>query len=381
MPTSKKVIISVISDLATDQRVHRSALTLHEMGYDVSLVGRKLRKSLALDERPYKTIRLNLLFEKGVFMYAEWHVRLFFYLLLNKCCLLFANDLDTLLPNYLASKIYQLPIIYDSHEYFTEVPELQNNPFRKKVWKRVEQYIFPRLKHTITVNDSIAGLFYKNYGKKPLVVRNVPLANNFNRVNNIAFFKTENEIPEDKKIIIIQGAGINIQRGAEEAVEAMKHLPDCVLLVIGSGDVYNTLLKLSAEHNVGERIVFISRLPYSDLMEFTQIADVGLTLDKNTNINYRYSLPNKLFDYIQAGIPVISSDLTEVTAIVKKFDIGMVINNVTPSEIANAIKNLFRDNETYTTYRNNTKAAAAELNWSVERKKLEDLIRTIFAKA
>jgi len=381
VPTSKKVIISVISDLATDQRVHRSALTLHEMGYDVSLVGRKLRKSLALDERPYKTIRLNLLFEKGVFMYAEWHVRLFFYLLLNKCCLLFANDLDTLLPNYLASKIYQLPIIYDSHEYFTEVPELQNNPFRKKVWKRVEQYIFPRLKHTITVNDSIAGLFYKNYGKKPLVVRNVPLANNFNRVNNIAFFKTENEIPEDKKIIIIQGAGINIQRGAEEAVEAMKHLPDCVLLVIGSGDVYNTLLKLSAEHNVGERIVFISRLPYSDLMEFTQIADVGLTLDKNTNINYRYSLPNKLFDYIQAGIPVISSDLTEVTAIVKKFDIGMVINNVTPSEIANAIKNLFRDNETYTTYRNNTKAAAAELNWSVERKKLEDLIRTIFAKA
>lgn len=381
MPAQKKIIISVISDLATDQRVHRSALTLHEMGYDVTLIGRKLRNSLALEHRPYKTVRLNLFFEKGVLMYALWHLRLFFYLLFSKCDFLFANDLDTLLPNYLNSKIYRTPIIYDSHEYFTEVPELQNNPFKKKIWKRVEQFIFPKLKYTITVNDSIAGLFYKNYGKEPLVIRNVPLAKNFKSVNNIAAFKKENEIPDDKKIIIMQGAGINIQRGAEEAVEAMKHLPDCVLLVIGSGDVYNTLLQLSAEHNVSERTIFMSRLPYSDLMEFTQIADVGLTLDKNTNINYRYSLPNKLFDYIQAGIPVISSDLTEVTAIVKKFDIGMVINNVTPSEIANAIKNLFRDNETYTTYRNNTRAAAAELNWSVERKKLEDLIRTIFAKA
>ncbi|MBK7853805.1 MAG: glycosyltransferase [Bacteroidetes bacterium] len=275
----------------------------------------------------------------------------FIYYLTNVVC--FANDLDTLLPNYLASKIYRLPLIYDSHEYFTEVPELQNNPFRKKIWKRVEQYIFPRLKHTITINDSIAGLFYKDYGKKPLVVRNVPLANNFNLVNNIASFKTENEIPEDKKIIIIQGAGINIQRGAEEAVEAMKHLPDCVLLVIGSGDVYNTLLKLSAEHNVGERIVFISRLPYADLMEFTQIAHVGLTLDKNTNINYRYSLPNKLFDYIQAGIPVIASDLPEVSTIVKKYDIGVVINEVTPSAIANAIRNLFRNAEAYQTLKNN----------------------------
>lgn len=381
MPLQKKIIISVISDLATDQRVHRSALTLHEMGYDVTLVGRRMRNSLELEQRPYKTLRLSLIFEKGALMYAIWHIRIFFYLLVNKCDLLFANDLDTLLPNYLHSKIYRLPLIYDSHEYFTEVPELQSNPFKKKIWKSLEQFIFPKLKHTITVNDSIAGLFYKDYGKKPLVVRNVPLANNFNRVNNIASFKKENEIPEGKKIIIMQGAGINIQRGAEEAVEAMKHLPGCVLLVIGSGDVYNTLLHLSADHNVNDRIIFIPRLPYSDLMEFTQVADVGLTLDKNTNINYRYSLPNKLFDYIQAGIPVIASNLPEVTALVKKYDIGVVINEVTPTSVYNAIKNLLRNDQEYNTFRNNTKAAAVELNWGNERKKLEDLIRTIFAEA
>lgn len=381
MPTSKKVIISVISDLVSDQRVHRSAITLHEMGYEVTLVGRKLHGSRTLEQRPYKTVRLNLLFEKGVLMYGVWHIRIFFYLLVNKCDLLFANDLDTLLPNYLHSKIYRLPLIYDSHEYFTEVPELEKNLFKKKIWKRIEQYIFPKLTYIITVNDSIAGLFYKDYGKKPLVIRNVPLTHNFRRVSDVNAFKKENELPLNKKIIILQGAGINIQRGAEEAVEAMRFLDDAILLIIGGGDVFENLMALSAKFQLEEKIIFIPKLPYADLMEFTQVADVGLTLDKNTNINYRFSLPNKIFDYINAGIPVLASDLPEVAKIIRQYEVGTIINEVTPQSIATAIKNLFVNREEFVRLKANTLKASAELNWCTEKIKLIELINVIFANS
>ena len=108
---NKKVILSVTNDIATDQRVKRSAITLQEMGFEVSVAGRKLKNSLPVDAIGFQTKRFSLLFNKGALFYAEYNMRLFFYLLFSKCNLLFANDLDTLLPNYLVSKIKNIPLV------------------------------------------------------------------------------------------------------------------------------------------------------------------------------------------------------------------------------------------------------------------------------
>ncbi|MGZ4057129.1 MAG: glycosyltransferase, partial [Bacteroidia bacterium] len=272
----KKAIVSVINDLSTDQRVHKVCMTLHNLGYDVTLVGRRQRKSLPLTERAYKTKRMFLLFEKGPFFYLEFQKRLFWYLLFHKADVLVSNDLDTLLPNYLNSKLKRANIVYDSHELFCEVPELQSNPVKKKIWKSLERWIFPKLKNVFTVNDSIAKIYSDEYKVNVKVVRNIPLLSNQLNLKKIS--KEELGIPSGKKIIVLQGAGINIDRGAEEAVEAMQFINYAILLIIGSGDVMNVLKQMVTALKLNDKVLFIGKVPFEKLLQYTHNADLGLTL-------------------------------------------------------------------------------------------------------
>jgi glycosyltransferase involved in cell wall biosynthesis len=364
----KKVIVSVINDLSTDQRVHKVCNTLHTMGYEVLLVGRKQQKSQPLAPRRYKTKRMILFFEKGILFYAEYQLRLFFYLLFKKPDVLVSNDLDTLLPNYLISKLKRSKLVYDTHELFCEVPELQHRPLKRGIWKFIERRIFPKLSYVFTVNDSIANIYRQEYQVDIHVVRNVPLLFHKNPFGK----KTKRElgIPEDKKVIVLQGAGINVNRGAEEAVEAMQYITNAVLLIIGSGDVIHLLKKLSTDLNLTEKVLFIGKVPFQELFQYTQHADLGLTLDKVTNLNYKYSLPNKLFDYIHAGVPVLSSDLVEIKKIITTYDIGDCVDRHEPEHIAKKISTMLHEETILQVWKKNTKIAAENLNWEKEEQQL-----------
>jgi len=363
-----KAIVSVINDLSTDQRVHKVCTTLHSLGYEVTLVGRKQRKSMPLAKRSYETKRMRLLFEKGPLFYAEYMFRLFLYLLFHKADVLVSNDLDTLLPNYWISRLKGAHLVYDSHELFCEVPELQQNPAKRRLWKKVERSIFPKLKDVFTVNGSIAKIYSEEYGVEVKVVRNIPpLAN---QLNLKPAGKEELNIPLNKKIIVLQGAGINIDRGAEEAVEAMQYVNGAVLLIIGSGDVIGVLKKMTQDLELQDKVKFTGKVPFEKLLQYTRHADLGLTLDKDTNINYRYSLPNKLFDYIHADVPVLASGLVEIKNIIRTYNVGDCIDNHDPKHIAEKINFILGNTELLSGWKKNCKIAAAKLNWELEEQAL-----------
>lgn len=368
MARKKRAIVSVTNDLYTDNRVHKICLFLEKQGYSVILVGRKKKDSLQLAPRKYATKRMGLLFEKGAAFYAEYNLRLFFFLLFRRTKLLVANDLDTLLANYAVSKFKPMVrLVYDSHEYFTEVPELVHRPKVQKVWESIEHWIFPKLETIYTVNESIAKLYNEKYKKDVKVLRNISPTWKPDKIPS----KQELGIPEDKLIIILQGAGINIHRGAEEAVKAMCLLDNAVLLIVGDGDVLPILKRDVISYDLHEKVLFFGKRPFNEMMYYTHHADIGLTLDKPNNINYKYSLPNKVFDYIHAGTPIISTNLIEIERIVSKHNIGLIVEELSPETLAEKIQFLQNQAEILQKMKANCLLAAKVENWENESLVLE----------
>ncbi len=366
----KKVFVLVSNDLYTDQRVHKVCEFLYEQGMEVTLLGRLLPDSKILEKRKYTTKRFPLWFKKGALFYANLNLRLFFYLLFHPCEMILANDLDTLLAGRLAQICKRkCELVYDSHEYYTGVPELVERPRIQWIWEQIEERIFPKLNKVYTVNQSIADLYEKKYGKKIYVVRNVSP-----RIGALeAVTKEQYGLPSNTKMLILQGAGINVDRGAEELVEAMRQLENVILVFVGDGDVVPQLKTYCRTHNLEESVFFLGKKPYREMLAISRLADIGLSLDKGTNINYENSLPNKIFDYIQAGTPILASARKEVKKVVVEYEVGEVIENVDANELAEKIKEMLENEEYLKVLKRNCLKTAEILNWEKESEVLREI--------
>ncbi len=361
----KKIIVSVTNDITTDQRVNKICNTLVDIGFEVTLVGVMRAQSQKLQKRPFQTKRLSFIFSKGPFFYANYNIRLFFYLLFLKHDALWSNDLDSLLANYLVSVIRKKRIIFDSHEYFTEVPELVNRPRVKKIWKTLERLILPRLKDVLTVSPSIVTLYKNEYNIDAKLLRNVPFG-----LRNIP--KVENIRKNNKKILLYQGA-VNVNRGIEYMVKSMRYIDNAILYILGKGDVYNDIKSLISELHLEEKIKMLGEIPLEKLAGYTVQADLGLSLEEDMGLNYRFALPNKLFNYIQAGLPVLVSYLPEMKNLVQHYDVGKNIEKHDEKHIADMIKGMIEDDTRMATWRENSRKAAKELNWENEKHVIESL--------
>ncbi len=359
-----RIIVAATSDLATDQRLSRHCTALHECGYEIILRGRVLKGSLPVEHRPYQTRRVKHLFRRGPFFYAEYNTRLFFYLLFTRFDIVNSNDLDTLPACYLATWLKRKPLVYDSHEYFTGVPELSGRPVAKKIWETIEKLMLPKVEHFITVNRSIASAYSARYGNNIDVVRNLPVPAGIIPPAKPNKFG----LPDTKKIIIMQGAGINIDRGAEEAVRCMHLTSDYILVIAGKGDAVPGLRKMVKEEGLDEKVFFVPPMHRENLLQLTSLCSCGLSLDKASNLNYLYSLPNKLFDYIMAGIPVVVSDLPEPRRIIEQYEVGVVAGCLSPKGLSEKINEVLA--KPPVKWKANLEKAAKELNWECEKHKL-----------
>ena len=366
------VVLSVINDLHSDQRVHRTATLWMERGYRVVVVGRTYPNPAPLD-RPYETQRMPCRFTKGPLFYLEFQLRLWFALRRLKPDVYLANDLDTLGPNAWWAMRRAKPLVYDSHEYFLGAPELESRPLVQRLWRAVERYGIPRTDFRVTVNQSIAGQYAREYGGTWDVVRNVPLPAELpwgpdgewggadaRRLR----LRTELGLPLDKVVWILQGAGINVDRGAEELVAAASSCPEVELVVVGSGDAIPQLQRQVAADGI-PNVRFVGRVDRAQLQRYTESADLGFSLDKPKSQNYRWSLPNKLFDYFQAGIPVVASDLVEVARVLRETRAGVVLPELTPAAITKAARELLQS-EAYAAAARSARAAAHRYHWGHE---------------
>ena len=368
-----RVAFSVTNCICYDQRVMKMAETVSKLGCDITIIGRITEDCCGKEMIPFRTKRFRMIFKKGFLFYKFFNIRLFVFLLFHKYDILVSNDLDTLLPNYIVSRIKGVPVVYDSHEYFTGVPELQDRPVVKWVWKSIEKAIFPKLKYVMTVSDPIASLYEKQYSVSPMVVRNFSKSTD----HIVPFSREELGINKDDLLLIIQGTGINMGRGAEELLGALKVLKNVSLLVVGSGDVLDALKKQVNELDIGKRVKFVHRVSWEELMRYTISADIGVTLDKDFNDNYRFSLPNKLFDYISAGIPVLASDLPEVKKIITENDCGIIIDEVTIEKISASVISLKGDRVKLDKIRKNAVSASKSIRWDTESEKVTELYKGI----
>jgi glycosyltransferase involved in cell wall biosynthesis len=357
-----RITVSVTNDLVIDQRVHKVCTTLSQNRHDVKLVGRKFRTSKPVN-RNYRTDRMRLFFNRSFLFYAEYNIRLFFYLLFDKTDGYLSNDTDTLPANYLAAKIRRKPLIFDAHEMFPEVPEVVNRKFVKSFWTKVEDWLFPHLKNTYTVCQSIADVYNAKYKINMQVIRNIPFAQQ-NPSSQPAIDS------KGKKVLLYQGA-VNVGRGIEWIINTMPYLDDFVFYVIGDGDKLAELKEQVNHLQLNEKVIFTGKIPFEELPAYTQCADIGINLLENSGLNYYYSLPNRIFDYIRATIPVLASDFPEIRRIVAHYHIGTLVDNYDPHFLAETLNQMATQAKNHAGF----SAANAELTWESESVTLLNMVQ------
>lgn len=360
----KKIYFTVTNDLSFDQRMHRICSALASHGYEVTLVGRQLPASIPLKERTFHQKRLPCFFKRGKAFYAEYNLRLFFFLLFRRMHIICAIDLDTIVPCLLVSKLKRLPRVYDAHELFTELKEVITRPRVHRMWAKIERWAVPQFKNGYTVCQSIAEEFQRRYGVQYGVVRNVPVKRDL----------AAGQLPPSP--FLLYSGAVNEARGFEYLIPALKHtrLP---LVICGDGNFMPQLKKLISEHGVEEKVTLTGMLPPDQLWEITRQATIGIGIAENEGLNQYYALPNKFFDYIQAGLPQVTMDFPEYRRINDEYEVAVLISDLETRTIATALNNLQEDVVLYTKLKDNCLKAREVLNWEQESKKLLTFYETL----
>ncbi len=357
-----KLIFTVTNDLNYDQRMIRICSSLQKAGYEVELVGRKKRTSRPLADRPFGQKRLSVFFQKGKLFYLAYNIRLFFYLLFARYDAVCAIDLDTILPVLGATAIRGKKRVYDAHEYFTELPEVVNRKWTKKVWDKIADFAIPKFKNNYTVCDSLAVIFMEKYKSSFTTIRNLPFAQ--------ARVEKTKTIPENP-IFLYQGA-LNTGRGLEEMIAALPLIEKGEFWLAGEGDLSKELRALAAQSPAQARIKFLGYVSPEELKKITQKATIGLNLLQNLGKNYYYSLANKAFDYMQAGVPSLHPDFPEYQKINMQYQVFFLLKNLKPESIALVINALLKNEKVYQKMVAHNLKAAGELTWEKEEGKLLD---------
>lgn len=353
--------------------MQRICTSLAENGYAVTLVGRKLPSSLPLAEKKFKQKRLHCWFKKGKLFYAEFNIRLYWYLLFRKMDALCAIDLDTIMPCLKISRLKKIPRIYDAHELFTEMKEVITRPRIKKAWTRIEKRCVPQFKLGYTVSEGIAEEFKQRYGVNYETIRNVPVLTELWPPKKI-----ESSFFEEGPYILYQGA-VNEARGFEWLIPAMQWV-DAPLIICGDGNFMPALRSLIEKYNVQNKIGLMGMIPPDNLKAYSRNAAIGISLAEKEGLNQWMALPNKFFDYVHAALPQVTMNYPEYRKINDQYEVALLIDEPEPKKIAETINKLLADPVLHNRLKENCKKAREIFNWQQEEQKLISFYQAVFNK-
>ncbi|MCB0516034.1 MAG: glycosyltransferase [Chitinophagales bacterium] len=353
------IALAVVNDLNYDQRMQRICTTLAKAGYEVTLLGRTLPNSKPLSAQLFRQKRFHYFVNKGKLFYLFHNLRLLLYYLRHRSDVYVANDLDTAPAAIIAAAFWQKKLVYDAHEYFSELPEVVHRPLVKKTWEWIEKWCIARTNACYTINDSYAQIFEEKYHKHFFIVRNATVLTD----------ETPKMTIPSQKYILYQGA-VNVGRGVEQMIEAMQYLPELTLIICGQGDVLENCKELTKSLGLENQVEFKGVVAPENLKHYTREAYLGFTFFTQDGHSYYYSLANRFFDYMHHAVPQLLVDFPEYRRINNEFEIGLMLPDISPKTIAEKVQYLWQNPEEYLTLKQNCLAARQKYNWQNEAKTL-----------
>ena len=281
-----------------------------------------------------------------------------------------AHDLNTLPVAWLCSRLAKGQLVYDSHELWLDRNRpTQRSRLNAQIVRRIERFLVRRADAVITVSQSIANVLSGRYGiSQPTVVMNTP---DYHPVERCSLLRDEMGIPQGHRIVLYVGR-ITFNRGIEELLQSLRYLNGCSLVLMGyRPDNYVADLKRFIEsEGLTERVHFFGPVPFEEVPKYAASADIGVVLFRNVGLSYYYSSPNKLFECMAAGLPVVGSNFPDLKRYIEGYNFGVTCDPDNPRDIADAINYILSDECRYNQMRDNALEAAKVFNWQNESRKL-----------
>jgi glycosyltransferase involved in cell wall biosynthesis len=361
------VNIGFLGNLYYDTRTYNLFLLLQKdhhvrfVGFDWLTPGFQSRKSSKIRISKLKKGKWSLPF------YIEFNIRLLIGISRQKADLIWAADFFSLPACFIAAKWMNARIYYDSREVYTGIYGISTRPLLKKLVYYLEKWLIQRTDRVFVTGLMDMEVIQTLYGIRHVhLLRNLP-----RRLKRISPFQFDFIRKSDVSLILCYQGTLVHGRGISTCLKIAERLPICGLVLLGWGEHIDEYKKKAESMKISDRVWFPGKIPQNQLIRYTAGADIGLALIDDVSLNNRLALPNKLFEYIMAGIPVLVSDCPQMVDIVNKFQVGAVIQNNDPEIAASVIKHWTDNPRLYQKLKNNCIKASETLNWEVEFKTIE----------
>ncbi|WP_209121760.1 glycosyltransferase [Alkalihalobacillus sp. BA299] len=402
------VVMVLFKDILYDARVQREAIALAEGGYQVtifcvkehektlpSLHGNIVIRRLALFTKSAK-MKMNgsgtatssrkvnmikaIVRSPMIKLVKEVAVTKAFYNKIKQSLsnqnvdVIHCHDLNTLPIGHWLSKDKEAKLIYDSHELYNEMAG--RTAFDQKIGYKLERSLMKKIDHLIVVNPYVKAEFETRYGQVPTtVIQNIPLVEKAKLVEELSknYWREKFNLTDDDIILIYQG-GMNPNRGIEDCIQALKELPDHYKLVLlGEGTIKQNLVDAVLQLGLSARVFFHDQVPSADILWYTKQADIGLVMYQNNSLNNYLSTPNKIFEYLLAGIPMVASNHPGKSYIIEPEEIGICVEE-SPAEIKRGIEYIM---ENYDFYKETCRKKRTLITWEEEGQKLVNAYKSL----